>query len=247
MFLAFEITRDDVAAVLSRLNPGGVLPDAMIQVVFDRLDHGAVEKAALYGDDMETQTEYAHDEIQRQVLAAMTDKAFPEFLNVCDQILQATGGKEVAALFEELEKAGVLERCWNFDLVSGYMDCAVHLDNHPAPLPGDGSEPKRFDWKLCVTVILHDYDDVEDFVYTSAQTSAPDGESPFEDEWDEQSLPVEWQPDEFKTLTSTLRALAPRIREHCKAHGDLVEKAWTRHIELISSSNDCVSPGAGLG
>lgn len=62
MSLAFEITEEDIKNVLSRNKSGG---DP--QLILPYLDMGAVEKAALYGDDIDDQTEYAYQEIERQL------------------------------------------------------------------------------------------------------------------------------------------------------------------------------------
>lgn len=62
MCTAFEITTDDVEIVLRRMGRTDD-PDE----IFDQLDCGAIEKAALYGDDMDEQTRYAYEEIETQI------------------------------------------------------------------------------------------------------------------------------------------------------------------------------------
>ena len=62
---AFEITNDDVENVLSRNNVKS--NTILVKSIFDILDHGLIEKAALYGDDIEEQTEYAYKEIESQL------------------------------------------------------------------------------------------------------------------------------------------------------------------------------------
>lgn len=63
MGVAFEITEEDVAAVLDGMG----LPADGAADLLARLDDAAVEAAALHGDAMEQQTAYAHEEILRQL------------------------------------------------------------------------------------------------------------------------------------------------------------------------------------
>jgi len=75
MSQAFEITPDDVANVLASnvlsrgLDAGETLEHLAAELMTD-LDFAAIEDAALYGDDIEEQTDYAHDEIARQLRQA---------------------------------------------------------------------------------------------------------------------------------------------------------------------------------
>jgi hypothetical protein len=62
MSIAFEITPEDVQNVLHKNNKKAD-PDTLYAL----LDTAAVEKAALYGNDIEEQTQYAYDEIERQL------------------------------------------------------------------------------------------------------------------------------------------------------------------------------------
>jgi hypothetical protein len=62
MSLAFEITEEDVLNVLRRNNVKAD-PAACLGL----LDTGSIEKAALYGDDIDQQTEYAYQEIEKQL------------------------------------------------------------------------------------------------------------------------------------------------------------------------------------
>ena len=62
MSLAFEITEEDIQNVLTRNKAEGN-PNAIL----DLLDMAAIEKAALYGDDIDDQTEYAYQEIEKQL------------------------------------------------------------------------------------------------------------------------------------------------------------------------------------
>lgn len=70
MSLAFEITSDDVSIVLDRLDPAvrARLPEDPQDVLDDIVDEDAVESAALHGDGMDEQTNYALDEIQAQLV-----------------------------------------------------------------------------------------------------------------------------------------------------------------------------------
>lgn len=70
MSLAFEITSDDVAIVLDRLDPAvrARLPQDPQDILDDIVDEDAVESAALHGVEMDEQTNYALDEIQAQLV-----------------------------------------------------------------------------------------------------------------------------------------------------------------------------------
>lgn len=70
MSLAFEITSDDVSIVLDRLDPAtkARLPEDPQDILDDIVDESAVESAALHGDGMDEQTNYALDEIQAQLV-----------------------------------------------------------------------------------------------------------------------------------------------------------------------------------
>ena len=62
MSLAWETTVEDVWGVLRHY--GGKHD---YQTILNMLDYGRIEKAALYGDEMEQQTNYAFAEIERQL------------------------------------------------------------------------------------------------------------------------------------------------------------------------------------
>jgi hypothetical protein len=64
MNTAFEITPNDVAAVLRRHGKVKSHDDPLIEQVFDGLDVDRVEKAALYYTDLDDQTASALDEIE---------------------------------------------------------------------------------------------------------------------------------------------------------------------------------------
>ena len=69
---AYEPTEEDVANVLSSnalvvANTDGQSFASMASELFADLDLDLVEQAALYGDDLDSQTDYANDEITRQL------------------------------------------------------------------------------------------------------------------------------------------------------------------------------------
>lgn len=68
MSMAFGISSDDVLAVASRR--GVPITDEEAERWLEALDTDLVEDAALYGNDLDTQTDYALDEIERQLVAA---------------------------------------------------------------------------------------------------------------------------------------------------------------------------------
>ena len=80
MSMAWETTSNDVLIVMEQ---NGIQVDVdmeewKVDEIVAKLDHDAVEKAALYGDEMEQQTEYAYKEITRQL------KEMGEILNEDD-------------------------------------------------------------------------------------------------------------------------------------------------------------------
>ncbi len=72
MSQAYEVTVEDVENVLASnpleipLAPGETL-EARAAELFGDLDFGMAEEAALCGDDLDEQTDYANDEIARQL------------------------------------------------------------------------------------------------------------------------------------------------------------------------------------
>jgi hypothetical protein len=66
MGMAFGISVDDVAAVLAKHGAVQASEDELNNL-FDSIDGDRVEKAALYGNDMDEQTTYAHAEIAVQL------------------------------------------------------------------------------------------------------------------------------------------------------------------------------------
>lgn len=65
MSLAWETTVEDVQNVLRRM--GRKLRPESMRVLYEELDQSSIEKAALYGSDMDEQVKYAYDEIERQL------------------------------------------------------------------------------------------------------------------------------------------------------------------------------------
>lgn len=64
MSMAWEVTDEDIETVLERL--GASHGPEHIEEARDALDCEAVEKAALYGNSMNEQIEYAYDEMAAQ-------------------------------------------------------------------------------------------------------------------------------------------------------------------------------------
>lgn len=68
---AFGITEEDVETVLkenwARVNSQGHTFESMAANLLPQLDHDVIEHSALFGDDLDTQTRYAHEEIERQL------------------------------------------------------------------------------------------------------------------------------------------------------------------------------------
>lgn len=62
--MAFEITVEDVINALAHVN----LSREIAEKIYDSLDFGSIELAALYGDDLDEQTDLAHVEIKKQVV-----------------------------------------------------------------------------------------------------------------------------------------------------------------------------------
>ena len=76
MSRAFEIVPEDVQSALARFMS---VSDEDAEKLHGHLDFEKVEKAALYGDAMSEQTDYAYEEIREQLLGLkpggkMTDK-----------------------------------------------------------------------------------------------------------------------------------------------------------------------------
>ena len=69
---AYQATEEDVENVLHSnslavANTTGKSFESIANEVFGNLDFDLIEQAALFGDDLNEQTDYAHDEITRQI------------------------------------------------------------------------------------------------------------------------------------------------------------------------------------
>lgn len=69
---AYEVTEDDVENVLRSnslgvANTNGKSFESIANEIFPQLDFQLIEEAALAGDDLDQQTDYANDEITRQL------------------------------------------------------------------------------------------------------------------------------------------------------------------------------------
>lgn len=62
---AWQTTDEDIMNVMAR--HGVELDEEEIEFILSRLDHDAIERAALFGDEIEDQTGYAYDEIDKQI------------------------------------------------------------------------------------------------------------------------------------------------------------------------------------
>jgi uncharacterized protein YggE len=62
---AWETTADDVLNVIHQM--GKKATSEQVDAVLNNLDHFDIENAALRGDDMDVQTQYAYEEIKRQI------------------------------------------------------------------------------------------------------------------------------------------------------------------------------------
>lgn len=73
MSLAFKITSDDIQTVFSK-HFGEHISDEVAEEIFDNYVHiEDVERAALRGNDMNDQTQFAHDEIKEQLQVNIAD------------------------------------------------------------------------------------------------------------------------------------------------------------------------------
>jgi hypothetical protein len=62
---AWETTSDDVLNVIHKM--GRKATSDTVETIFDSLDHFEIEHSAMQANDLETQTEYAYVEIERQI------------------------------------------------------------------------------------------------------------------------------------------------------------------------------------
>lgn len=65
MSAAFEATADDVYVVLRNVGIDKTLDEC--GAILETIDLADVEQAALYGDDLDEQTDFAHQEIHHQL------------------------------------------------------------------------------------------------------------------------------------------------------------------------------------
>jgi len=65
--IAFEITEEDVTTCVEQLAPQ-YQARLVLEEAFDLIDMDKVEAAALRGDDMDVQTQYAYEEIKAQLI-----------------------------------------------------------------------------------------------------------------------------------------------------------------------------------
>ncbi len=68
---AWETTLDDVENVLTQKFGGGFMEST--GQIHEDLDHSKIEDAALHGNDMDEQTGYAHEEIEKQIREMIGD------------------------------------------------------------------------------------------------------------------------------------------------------------------------------
>ena len=66
MGMSFGVTIDDVATVLARNGHSKRSAEAL-DALLDNLDVDRIERDALYGDDIDQQTDYAYDSIEAQL------------------------------------------------------------------------------------------------------------------------------------------------------------------------------------
>lgn len=68
MSMAWETTVDDVRTAIERYNGYSCADVKFVQECYDDLSFEEIEDAVLHGDDMDEQTEYARQEIIRQLI-----------------------------------------------------------------------------------------------------------------------------------------------------------------------------------
>lgn len=66
MSLAWETTPEDIRNVMAK-HGKGTLTDKRSEDIRFNLNEDLIEKAALYGNDISEQTDYAYQEIERQL------------------------------------------------------------------------------------------------------------------------------------------------------------------------------------
>jgi ribosome maturation protein Sdo1 len=65
---AWETTDEDIINVVRDIRKGKIANTRTVERILKNLDHAAIEKAALHGNDLDKQTQYAHEEIKRQII-----------------------------------------------------------------------------------------------------------------------------------------------------------------------------------
>ena len=68
MSMAWETTTEDIEQVLENEGFDGNIIDEFLDNLHSNIDHERVEEAALYGDEMEEQTDYAYSNIRDQLV-----------------------------------------------------------------------------------------------------------------------------------------------------------------------------------
>ena len=101
MGTAFGISLEDVQTVLSS-RFGIEASDDEAQAFYDDLCHDLIEDVALNGDDMDEQTDYAHDEIAVQLSDAFVARHAPLVLARCIHRIGDARGMEMDALVDHL-------------------------------------------------------------------------------------------------------------------------------------------------
>jgi hypothetical protein len=64
MSFAWQTTEEDISAVLANTKLDEI---SNSEFYMDKLDHNKIAEAALFGDDLETQTDFAYQEIEKQI------------------------------------------------------------------------------------------------------------------------------------------------------------------------------------
>lgn len=133
---AYQVTEEDVENVLRNnslavANSLGKSFESMANEVFGSLDFGLIEKAALMGGDLDVQTEYADDEIARQLreIGVLEPwKAPASYLSntasttpLRSVVFEALGHK--FELFKETDAAAAIKTTWAHE----FEDDAVRL------------------------------------------------------------------------------------------------------------------------
>jgi hypothetical protein len=114
---AFGITEDDVTAVLRAnslkvANTKGMPFEAMGEMLLPDLDQNLVAQEALRGNDLDKQTEYAHDEIHRQLWEKGVIETAPPIMvkevsrpRIIQRLIQKFTGQDPFTM-ERLARAG---------------------------------------------------------------------------------------------------------------------------------------------